>query len=106
MELESVPSDTTAASAVKKAKDALARGRKLLAERQKLIKIADRSDLGWAVVSEYTADELADDSDDEKRLEKAEKMAERKASRRRRWITVNGLTEGPISAPCLKPSQL
>ena len=44
-----------------------------------LIKIADRSDLGWVVVSEYTADELADDSDDEKCLEKeAEKMASRR----------------------------
>ena len=33
-----------------------------------LIKIADRSDLSWAVVSKYTADKLADDSDDKKRL--------------------------------------
>ena len=32
-----------------------------------------RSDNGWGVVAEYTADELAEDSDDEKRLEKAEK---------------------------------
>ena len=31
---------------------------------QKLIRIADRSDLGWNVVSEYTADELADDSEE------------------------------------------
>ena len=57
---------------------------KLLAERQKLIKIADRSEYGWGVVAEYTADELADDSDDEKRLEKAEKAAERKAAKRKR----------------------
>ena len=50
---------------------ALDRGRELIAERQKLIRIADRSELGWSVVVEYTADELADDSEDEKRLEKA-----------------------------------
>ena len=81
IELEAtVSSDPAATSAVHRAKDALLRGRKLLAERQKLIKIADRSDLGWAVVSEYTAD----DSDDEKRLEKAEKAAERKAGRRKK----------------------
>ena len=48
---------------------------KLLSERQKLIKIAYRSEFGWAVVAEYTADELAEDSDDKKRLEKAEKAA-------------------------------
>ena len=67
-----------------KAAKALERGRELLGERQKLIKIADRSELGWGVVAEYTADELADDSDDEKRLEKAERAAERKAARRKR----------------------
>ena len=57
---------------------------KLLAERQKLIKIADRSEYGWGVVAEYTADELADGSDDEKRLEKAEKATERKALKYKR----------------------
>ena len=52
----------TTTSAVKKAaQEAIAEGRKLIAERQKLI----NSDLGWAVVAEYTADELAVDSDDE-----------------------------------------
>ena len=64
--------------------DALKEGRRIIAERQKLIKIADRSELGWAVVSKYTADELADDSDDEKRMLKAEKAAERKAVARKR----------------------
>ena len=62
----------------------IAKGRQLIANRQKLIKIADRSDLGWAVVEEYTADELAADSDDEKRLDKAERSAERKAAKRRK----------------------
>ena len=32
------------------------------------------------MVSEYDADELADDSDDENKIEKAEKAAERKAA--------------------------
>ena len=81
-ELEST--GPAASSAVKRAQEAISAGRKLIAERQKLIKIADRSDLGWAVVAEYTADELAEDSDDEKRLEKAERAAERKAAKRRK----------------------
>ena len=48
-----------------------------------MIKIADWSELGWAVVSEYTTDELADNSDDEKRMLKAEKVAQRKALARK-----------------------
>ena len=34
----------------------------LLNYRQKIIKIADSSDLGWRVVHEYEANPLADDS--------------------------------------------
>ena len=62
---------------------ALKEGETLLAKRQRLIKIADRSSNGWSVVAEYAADELAEDSEDEKRLEKAEKAAERKAGLKR-----------------------
>lgn len=65
--------------ALQRAQEALEKGAWLLSERQKLIKIADRSANGWGVVAEYTADELADDSEGEKRIEKAEKAAERKA---------------------------
>jgi len=52
--------------AIERAQEALTKGMKLFAERQKLIKIADRSEFGWGVVAEYTADELAEDSNDEK----------------------------------------
>ena len=52
-------------------------------ERQKLIRIADRSDYGWDVVQEYISDELAADSDDEKKLLKAEKVAEQKSQKKR-----------------------
>lgn len=45
--------------------------------RNKLIKIADRSDGGWETVKEYQKDELASDSDDEKRLRIAESRAKR-----------------------------
>ena len=54
---------------------------------QKLIKFADRSEAGWAVVDEYVDDELADDSEDEKRMERAERMAERKLAKRRKAAT-------------------
>ena len=54
-------------------------------ERQKLIMIADRSELGWKVVSAYEADELGSDSDSEKELEKAERSTERKAAKKRQY---------------------
>ena len=43
----------------------------LIRKRQKLIKLADKSDAGWLVVQEYELEELADDSEDEKRIKKA-----------------------------------
>ena len=51
---------------------------KLVCERQKLIRMADRSEHGWATVEEYLEDELAANSDDEKRMQKAEFRAGRK----------------------------
>ena len=58
--------DVDPTSAVQNLKQALSE----LRQRQKLIKIADRSPLGWSTVKEYVADELAEDSGDEKRLRK------------------------------------
>jgi hypothetical protein len=43
--------------------------------RQKLIKLADRSDLGWRVVQHYVADPIADNAEDEKRIKNAAKAA-------------------------------
>ena len=64
--------------AVEKAKAVLKEGEKLIDARQKNIKIADRSEHGWATVAEYEEDELADNSDDEKRLFRAEVRAGKK----------------------------
>ena len=58
--------------AVEKARTLLQEGQKIIDTRQKLIKIADRSEHGWATVKEYEDDELAENSDDEKRLFRAE----------------------------------
>ena len=59
---------------VEKAKTAVEEGEKLINERQKLIRIADRSEHGWATVEEYEEDELAEDSDDEKKLKQRHKL--------------------------------
>ena len=68
----------TAPPSVEKAKEALKEGEALISARQKVIRIADRSEFGWATVEEYEEDELADNSDDEKRLYRAELRAGRK----------------------------
>ena len=46
-------------TAVDKAKALIAEGNALLKFRQKLVRIADRSEYGWAAVEEYVDDELA-----------------------------------------------
>ena len=65
-------------AAVEKAKQLLEEGEKIINERQKHIRIADRSDNGWATVEEYVEDELAENEDDEKRLLRADARAGRK----------------------------
>ncbi|KAJ7372457.1 hypothetical protein OS493_018964 [Desmophyllum pertusum] len=62
---------------LEKAKQGLQESKKLLAERQKLIKLADRSECGWATVSAYVTDDLADTAEDERRISKAEKSAKK-----------------------------
>ena len=54
VELQSGGSSATLPSAnnIKSALESLKKGRSVIAERQKLIKIADRSELGWAVVND------------------------------------------------------
>ena len=47
----------------------------MIAHRQKLIKMADASELGWRVVNEYVTNPLASDSEDEKRIFKTEARA-------------------------------
>ena len=64
--------------AVERAREALKEGEDLIVARQKAIRIADRSEYGWATVEEYEEDELAANSDDEKRLYRAEMRAGRK----------------------------
>ena len=69
---------SSAPPAIETVKEALKEGEKLLKYCQKLIRIAGGSEYGWATVSEYEEDELADGSDDEKRLYRAELRAGKK----------------------------
>ena len=69
--------------ALSRAKEAVEKGIELLSRRKKLIKLADCSKAGWALVEEYVEDDLAEDSEDERRIEKAEQAAERKMAKRK-----------------------
>ena len=68
-----------------------------LKRRNKLIKMADRSVLGWDTVAEYEADPIASDSDDGKKI----RQAENKALTKRKSKTSNKLT---LRVPSQKPS--
>ena len=65
-------------AAVERARTAITEGMSLINKRQKLIKIADRSEYGWVTIDDYVEDELADNLDNEKRLFRAEVRAGRK----------------------------
>ena len=60
---------------IAQAKEELAKGMSLLHNRQKRIKLADKSEFGWATVHEHIDDKLADDEADASKIRKAEKRA-------------------------------
>ena len=72
------PASKPDTAALKVAIKELQEGAKAIHTRQKLIRIADRLDLGWQVVEAYESDELTWDDEDTKCLEKAQKSAEQK----------------------------
>ena len=62
----------------------LEEGTALISHRQKVIKLADRSEASWVVMEEYEVDGLADDSEDEQRMEKAEGKAEKNLAKKQK----------------------
>ena len=64
-------------------KQDISEGIKLLNNRQKLIRMADSSELGWRVVEEYVSNPLASDEEDEKRINRAEARASKKVKQER-----------------------
>ena len=72
---EAIDDPTNAGTHLKKAKYTIA-------GRQTLIKLAAKSDHGWATVSEYETNELAADEDDEKRIQSAEARAAKKIKKK------------------------
>ena len=58
-----------------KAKEELNESISLLNNRQKLVKLVDKSEFGWATVQEYVFDDLADNEADASKIKKAEKRA-------------------------------
>ena len=77
-------SDALKHKTYEKVKSALESGTEVVSKRIKAIKLADKSEFGWATVNEYLLDELASDSDDEKRIYRAERRAERKVNKEKR----------------------
>ena len=60
---------------IEQAREELQEGMHLITKRQKLIKLADKSEHGWATVNEHFDDELASDEEDARKIRKAEKSA-------------------------------
>ena len=61
----------------------LKEGKKLITQRQKLVRLADREEKGWKFVREYVKDNLAEDSDDEKQIRRARRTVQEKFPARR-----------------------
>ncbi len=59
----------------------LEKARGELGKRNKLIKLADKAETGWAAVDKYEQDDLASDSDDDKKIWSA---LERASAKRRK----------------------
>ena len=78
----------------------------ILKQRQKVIRIADESEMGWKIVDEYIQSEVASDEEDQKRIHRAQSRAARKAKsdrgRRARQYFPYGRSFGgrrPVVAP-------
>ena len=90
---------------IARSKAHLDEGMKKIAVRQKHIKIANRSDLGWAVIEAYM-DELASDSDDERRLYKANREAQQAVKRKKTDSAATAAKRRVVTASVEPPGRL
>ena len=56
----------------------VAEANKILKQRQKIIRLADESELGWKVVNQYLQSEIASDEEDQKNINRAQARARAK----------------------------
>ena len=68
-----------------------------LKHRNKIIRIADNSSLGWTVVAEYEKNDVASDSDDDKKIGRAEDRARSKVERAKRARESSNQTDNSVS---------
>ena len=71
-----------------------------LKRRNKLIRMANRSFLGWDTVAEYEVDPIASDSDDGKKI----RQAENRALTKRKTETFNKLTLRVPKSETIRPA--
>ena len=88
-QLEKLESSDQDKLIIKKAKDELEEGAAALADRQKMIQLADSSENGWGAVAEYKGYEFADNEEDNKKMGNSDHSAGVK--RRRMASTQRGL---------------
>ena len=69
---------------IRRAVDTLQEGISDIAERNKYILMADKSEAGWATVNEYIQRDIAADSDDDRRIRKAESAALKKLEQKKK----------------------
>ena len=76
--------------------------------RNKLIKLADKSEAGWGAVEEYMADDLASDSDDDNtKIRKAQtRAAAKKKKVQTRRVGKPYQRKAPVSTSPLNPASV
>eukprot|EP00057_Strongylocentrotus_purpuratus_P014686 XP_011669160.1 PREDICTED: uncharacterized protein LOC105440556 [Strongylocentrotus purpuratus] len=86
---KSLPLGSSAAPILKKAEEDLR-------QRNKLVKLADKSEAGWLAVDEYLADDLAEDSEDDKKI----RSAQSRAAARKKKTDASNIGCGAWMAQC------